>query len=198
MKKSFKYIQDFAPNLFQKIPSPHNDAIHRICIENICLKTRRVLFLRREKIFFFLEKFRRFLRTVFLFLTAKGKKTGYFAYINSIIEGLSGTGPRDTRERWSPADCWNCSEWGLLVYIRKGSLWLVRWARRAGSIEFCPALAACSSQPSTKYFFSSPHTFHFISPHLRATWAGSRAGSPVFVSLTGPMDLRINFSANFS
>jgi hypothetical protein len=83
------------------------------------------------------------------------------------------------------------------VYIRKGSLWLVRWARRAGSIEFCPALAACSSQPSTKYFFPHRTLFHFISPHLPATWAGSRAGSPVFVSLTGPTDLRVNFFGIF-
>jgi hypothetical protein len=31
--------------------------------------------------------------------------------------------------------------------------------------------------------FSSPYTFHFVSPLLQATWAGSRAGSPVSVSL---------------
>ncbi len=40
-----------------------------------------------------------------------------------------------------------------------------------------------SSQPSTKYHFSHRTLFHFIGPHHPATWAGSRAGSPVFVSL---------------
>jgi hypothetical protein len=34
-------------------------------------------------------------------------------------------------------------------------------------------------QPSTKYYFSYRTLFHFISPHHPATWAGSRAGSPV-------------------
>jgi hypothetical protein len=48
--------------------------------------------------------------------------------------------------------------------------WLVRWARRAGTIDFSPAL---------------PHRtfFHFIFPHRPATWAGRRAGSPISVSL---------------
>ncbi len=42
----------------------------------------------------------------------------------------------------------------------------------------------CSSQPSTKYYFTSRRPFHYISRHRPATWAGSRAGSPVSVSLT--------------
>jgi hypothetical protein len=56
--------------------------------------------------------------------------------------------------------------------------WLVPWAGRAGTIGFCPALAAPSQH---KILFSS--LFHFISPHRLATWAGSCAGSPVSVSL---------------
>ncbi len=62
--------------------------------------------------------------------------------------------------------------------------WLVRWSRRAGTIDFSIALAALVSP--VQILFSSPHTFHYISPHRPhrpATWAGRRAGSPVFVSL---------------
>jgi hypothetical protein len=57
--------------------------------------------------------------------------------------------------------------------------WLVRWARRAGTIVFCPCPAQC------KILFSSPHTFslYYIVPIAQQTWAGSRAGSPVSVSL---------------
>jgi hypothetical protein len=39
------------------------------------------------------------------------------------------------------------------------------------------------SQPSTKYYFPRRTLFHYISPHLSATWAGRRAGLPVSVSL---------------
>ncbi len=41
---------------------------------------------------------------------------------------------------------------------------------------FCPA---CSSRPSTKYFFLTAHFFNSFVPHCPASWAGSRAGSPV-------------------
>jgi hypothetical protein len=41
----------------------------------------------------------------------------------------------------------------------------------------------CSSQSSIKHYFPSCTLFHFISPYRPATWAGSRAGSPVSVSL---------------
>ncbi len=55
--------------------------------------------------------------------------------------------------------------------------WLIPWARRASTMDFCPV------QHSTKYYFPHRTLFHFISPHRPATWAGSRAGSPVSVSL---------------
>ncbi len=42
----------------------------------------------------------------------------------------------------------------------------------------------CSSQLSIKYYFPRSIFFHFISPHRPATWAGSRAGSPVSGSLS--------------
>ncbi len=38
---------------------------------------------------------------------------------------------------------------------------------------------SCSSWPSTKYFFPHRTVFQFICPHHPASWAGSRAGSPV-------------------
>ncbi len=37
----------------------------------------------------------------------------------------------------------------------------------------------CSNQPGTKHFFPHRTLFHFICPHRSATWAGSRAWSPV-------------------
>jgi hypothetical protein len=61
--------------------------------------------------------------------------------------------------------------------------WLVHWTRRAGTTEFCPALVAIHSQPSTKYYFPHRTLFYFLSPHRPATWAGRRSGSPGSVSL---------------
>jgi hypothetical protein len=63
--------------------------------------------------------------------------------------------------------------------------WFIRWARLAGIRYFCSALAALS-QPSTIYYFPHRTLFHLISPHRPATWVGSRAGSPVSVSLVEP------------
>jgi hypothetical protein len=54
--------------------------------------------------------------------------------------------------------------------------WLVRWACRAGTRDFCPALAALVS-PIQDIF--TVHYFQFVCPHCPASWAGSRAGSPV-------------------
>jgi len=59
--------------------------------------------------------------------------------------------------------------------------WLVRWARRASTMDFCPALAVLV-RPVQNIIFPTGTLFHFISPHRPATWAGSRAGSPVSVS----------------
>jgi hypothetical protein len=68
----------------------------------------------------------------------------------------------------------------------KGVLpWLVRWACRVGTRDLCSALAACSSRTSTKYFVTHRTFFKFLYPNRPASWAGSRAGSPVssYVSL---------------
>jgi|688.fasta_scaffold709474_1 hypothetical protein len=66
----------------------------------------------------------------------------------------------------------------------KGALpWSVRYARRAGTIDFCPTLAALVSQVRIQILFPCRTLFHFISPHRPATWASSLAGSPVSVSL---------------
>jgi hypothetical protein len=57
----------------------------------------------------------------------------------------------------------------------KGVLpWLVRWACRASTRDFCPCLG-CSSRPSTIYLFPHRTLFHFICPHRPENWAGSRA-----------------------
>jgi hypothetical protein len=61
----------------------------------------------------------------------------------------------------------------------KGVLpWLVHWACHAGTIDFCPVLAALVG-PVQKYFFSHCTLFKFIYPHCPENWKGSRAGSPV-------------------
>ncbi len=61
---------------------------------------------------------------------------------------------------------------------------LVPWACRAGTRDFCPSLG-CSRRPSTKYVFPHHTLFHFLCPQCSASWAGSRAASPVssYVSL---------------
>jgi hypothetical protein len=56
--------------------------------------------------------------------------------------------------------------------------WLVPWARRASTRDFSSSLAALVS-PVQKYFFPHHTLFHFISPQCSASWAGSRAASPV-------------------
>jgi hypothetical protein len=61
--------------------------------------------------------------------------------------------------------------------------WLVHWARCACTRDLCPALAALVS-PLQNIIFPLRTLFNFICPHRPASWAGSRAGSPVsYVSL---------------
>jgi hypothetical protein len=67
--------------------------------------------------------------------------------------------------------------------------WLVRWTRRAGTRDFYPALAALVSVVQNIIFLTIHTLFHLISPHHSATWAGSRAGSPVSVSLVSSIEL---------
>jgi hypothetical protein len=51
----------------------------------------------------------------------------------------------------------------------KGVLsWLVRWAFRAGTIDFCSALAALNNWPSTKILFPHRTLFQFLRPHQTA------------------------------
>jgi hypothetical protein len=53
--------------------------------------------------------------------------------------------------------------------------WLVRWACRAGTRHFGPALAALVGSVQNIFF---PHRtlFQFICPYRPASWADSRAG----------------------
>ncbi len=60
--------------------------------------------------------------------------------------------------------------------------WLVRRTRRAGTIDFCPAVAALVS-PEQNIIFLTAHFFTLLSPHSPATCAGRRAGLPVSMSL---------------
>jgi hypothetical protein len=70
----------------------------------------------------------------------------------------------------------------LEIHRKEVFPWIVCCAC-AGTIDFCPALAALVSSVYVKYY-SPPRTlFHFTCPHRPATWAGRRAGSPVSVSL---------------
>jgi hypothetical protein len=75
--------------------------------------------------------------------------------------------------------------------VVKGILpWLVRWAHRVGTRDFYPALAALVS-PVHKYSFSHRTIFQFMCPHRPATWAGSRAGPPIFECVS-PVALNIH------
>jgi hypothetical protein len=61
----------------------------------------------------------------------------------------------------------------------KGVLpWLVRWAWRAGTRDFCSVLAALAG-PVQNIFFLTIHYFNSFVPIRPASWAGSRAGTPV-------------------
>jgi hypothetical protein len=58
-------------------------------------------------------------------------------------------------------------------------LWLVHWARHAGTRDFCPALAALVGQIKKKKFHRT--LLHFIRLHHPANWADSRAVTPVYL-----------------
>jgi hypothetical protein len=47
----------------------------------------------------------------------------------------------------------------LGVHLKEVIPWLVSWSRRAGTIEFCPALTALVSP--VQNIISLPHTFSF-------------------------------------
>jgi hypothetical protein len=61
--------------------------------------------------------------------------------------------------------------------------WLVRWACRAGTRDFCSALAAIAG-PDPNIFFPRRTLFQFLCPNRPASWAGSRVGSPVSYCLS--------------
>ncbi len=67
------------------------------------------------------------------------------------------------------------------VHNKKVLPWLVRLARRAGTIQEIFVLPwLLYSRPSTKYLFPHRNLFHFIFPIVQqAGQAGSRAASPV-------------------
>jgi hypothetical protein len=61
--------------------------------------------------------------------------------------------------------------------------WLVRWACRASTRDFHSALAFLVGPVQNSFTL-----FKFLCPHSSASWAGSRAGSPIsqYVSLITP------------
>ncbi len=64
------------------------------------------------------------------------------------------------------------------VHMKGAFPWLVSWARCAVTRDFYPAMTALVGP--VQIFFSSPYTFHFIYSYRLASWASSRAVSPVF------------------
>jgi hypothetical protein len=69
------------------------------------------------------------------------------------------------------------------VQIKEALPWFFRWALRAGTGDFCPALAALVG-PVKNIFCLAVHYFNLFFPTAPASWAGSRAGSPFsYVSL---------------
>jgi hypothetical protein len=93
---------------------------------------------------------------------------------------------REAREGWPLLTVETEANGDLWSTYERAYPWLVRWARRAGTIDFCPALAALVSTVYVKYCFSHRTLFHFtvLVPIAQQPghWAGSRAGSPVSVS----------------
>jgi hypothetical protein len=58
---------------------------------------------------------------------------------------------------------------GVHVHMNGVLPWLVQWTCRAGTIDFCPALAALVSHVQNIIFLTAHTLFHFISPHRPAT-----------------------------
>jgi hypothetical protein len=97
-----------------------------------------------------------------------------------------------TVEGWGP----NCDKGTdtvvLLVYMYCtlwALPWLVRWACSICTRDFC------SSQPSSRYFFSHRTLFQFFCPYGPTSCPGSRAGSPVskYVYLAPSAGKTVNF-----
>ncbi len=86
---------------------------------------------------------------------------------------------RDTREGWpllavetqASGDSRNTYERGPFLG------WFVRLI--VPIQDFCPPCLGCSNWLSTEYFFPHCTLFHCICPHRPASWAVSRAASPV-------------------
>ncbi len=90
---------------------------------------------------------------------------------------VGGPSQRDQRGM-GPAVCWNWGEWGLKEYKWNGSF-LVCSFELVVPVQEIFILFGCSVQASTKI---CPHRtlLQFLCPHRPATWAGSRAGPPVY------------------
>ncbi len=80
---------------------------------------------------------------------------------------------RETREGWPRYSLLKLRWMGTQRVQMKGILlWLVRWAYRAGTKYFCPALAALVGPvqnicfPYPTLFHSTLYLFHFICPHV--------------------------------
>ncbi len=101
----------------------------------------------------------------------------------------SHTMQRNNQGRTISGPCWLLKlRWmGTQRGQMKGILsWLVCWAGRADTRDFCSTLAALVGPVLTKYFFPHRTLFHFLCPHRPASWAGSRAGLSLSVCLWIP------------
>ncbi len=91
---------------------------------------------------------------------------------------------RDHRELGNPCRLLKLRQIGTLRLHMKGVLpcWFVGLIVRVQKIFVLPWLLESAQY---EILFSSPNTFSLISHHRPATCSGSRAGSPVSVSLPG-------------
>jgi hypothetical protein len=64
------------------------------------------------------------------------------------------------------------------VQMKEVLPWFFRWACRAGTRDFCYALAALIGPVQNIIFLIVTLHIQFLCPHRPATLAGSRAGSP--------------------
>jgi hypothetical protein len=73
--------------------------------------------------------------------------------------------------------------WTQRVQMKGILPWLIPCARRAGTRDYYPVLAALVSVVQN-IFFLTVHYFNLcVCPHRPTTWADSRAGPPVSVCL---------------
>jgi len=104
---------------------------------------------------------------------------------------------RETREGWPLLTVETAVNGGSKITNKMGPS-LVCWACRAGTRDFCSALAALAGPVQNILFFAVRYCNSFV-PHRPVSWESSRAGSPVsqYVSLDPALNVHSTICTSF-